>query len=278
MRYLNGRELRDFIKERQAHQVRGLIQHFRVQPRLAIVQTRHDVVTNVYTKLKKSYGEDIQIEVDIHGVQQGEVSGLIQSLNDDGSVQGILLQLPLDNPNQTDELLDNPNQTDELIELIVSDKDVDGLGENAKWDPTTAMAINWLLAGYGVDLGGKKIAIVGQGRLVGRPLAKMWRNSGYDVTALDDSCHDLAGVLIDKDVVVTATGVPRLIQPDMLKRGAVVVDAGVADDNGQTVGDLDDAVYARDDLTITPQKGGVGPLTIAALMDNVIRASYPTRS
>ena len=89
MRYLNGRELRDFIKERQAHQVRGLIQHFRVQPRLAIVQTRHDVVTNVYTKLKKSYGEDIRIEVDIHGVRQGEVSGLIQSLNDDGSVQGI---------------------------------------------------------------------------------------------------------------------------------------------------------------------------------------------
>ena len=130
--------------------------------------------------------------------------------------------------------LDNPNQTDELIELIVPDKDVDGLGENAKWDSTTAMAINWLLAGYGVDLGGKKLAIVGQGRLVGRPLAKMWRNSGYDVTALDDSCHDLAGVLIDKDVVVTATGVPRLIQPDMLRCGAVVVDAGVADDNGQT--------------------------------------------
>ena len=268
MRFLNGRELRDFVKERQAHQVRGLIQHFRVQPRLAIVQTRHDVVTNVYTKLKKSYGEDIQIEVDIHGVQQGEVSGLIQSLNDDGSVQGILLQLPLD----------NPDQTDELIVFVAPDKDVDGLGENAKWDPTTAMAINWLLAGYGVDLGGKKIAIVGQGRLVGRPLAKMWRNSGYDVTALDDSCHDLAGALIDKDVVVTATGVPRLIQPDMLKRGAVVVDAGVTDDNGQTVGDLDDAVYARDDLTITPQKGGVGPLTIAALMDNVIRASYPTHS
>lgn len=268
MRFLNGRELRDFVKERQAHQVRGLIQHFKVQPRLAIIQTRHDVVTNVYTKLKKSYGEDIQIEVDIHGVQQGEVATLVKSLNEDTSVQGILLQLPLD----------NPDQTDELIELIVPDKDVDGLGENAKWDPTTAMAINWLLAGYGVDLGGKKIAIVGQGRLVGRPLAKMWRNSGYDVTALDDSCHDLAGVLIDKDVVVTATGVPRLIQPDMLKRGAVVVDAGVTDDNGQTVGDLDDAVYTRDDLTITPQKGGVGPLTIAALMDNVIRASYPTHS
>ena len=77
------------------------------------------------------------------------------------------------------------------------------------------------------------------------------------------------------DVIVTATGVPGLIKPDMLKHGAVVVDAGVADDHGQTVGDLDGSVYGRDDLTLTPRKGGVGPLTIAALMDNVIRASYP---
>ena len=103
----------------------------------------------------------------------------------------------------------------------------------------------------------------------------MWQNSGYNVAPLDDSCHDLAKALSDMDVVVTATGVPHLITANMLKAGAVVVDAGVADDNGQTVGDLDESVYGRDDLTITPRKGGVGPLTIAALMDNVIRASYP---
>ena len=264
-RLLNGQELKDFIKERQAHQVRGLIQHFKVQPRLAIIQTKHDLVTNVYTKLKKSYGEDIRIEVDIYRTPQAEVASLIERLNADQLVQGVLLQLPIA----------EPAQTDQLIDLIDPSKDVDGLGPKAKWDPTTAMAINWLLAGYNVSLDNKKIAIVGQGRLVGRPLTKMWQNSGYNVAPLDDSCHDLAKALSDMDVVVTATGVPHLITANMLKAGAVVVDAGVADDNGQTVGDLDESVYGRDDLTITPRKGGVGPLTIAALMDNVIRASYP---
>ena len=265
MRYLNGRELRDFVKERQAHQVRGLIQHFKVQPRLAIIQTTDDVVTNVYTRLKQSYGQDIRIVVDLHKVALAEAPALIKQLNDDPSVQGIVVQLPLS----------DPAQTDEVVDLIDPAKDVDGLGRDAKWDSATAVAINWLLAGYNVDLANKKIAIVGQGRLVGGPLTKMWRNSGYDVTPLDDTCRNLTNALVDKDVVVTATGVPRLITTNMLKSGAVVVDAGVADDNGQTVGDVDDAVYSRDDLTITPQKGGVGPLTIAALMDNVIRASYP---
>ena len=254
--------------ERQAHQVRGLIQHFKVQPRLAIIQTRHDAVTNLYTRLKQAYGADIKIVVALHRVDQFEVAELIERLNKDLAIQGILLQLPLA----------NPDQTDELINLISPTKDVDGLGERAKWDPTTATAINWLVAGYNINLSGRKIAIVGQGRLVGGPLTKMWRNSGYDVTPLDDTCHNLTDALADKDVVVTATGVPGLIKPDMLKHGAVVIDAGVADDSGQAVGDLDPEVYQRNDLIITPQKGGVGPLTIAALMDNVIRASYPPKT
>ena len=80
MRYLNGRELRDFVKERQAHQVRGLIQHFHVQPRLAIIQTTDDLVTNVYTKLKRSYGEDIRIAVDLHKVDQSRVARLVKQL------------------------------------------------------------------------------------------------------------------------------------------------------------------------------------------------------
>ena len=265
MRYLNGQELRDFIKERQAHQVRGLIQHFKVQPRLAIIQTKQDRVTDLYTRLKQEYGEDIRIAVDLHKVDQEQVPALITNLNNDSEIKGIVVQLPLV----------NPAETDAIVNLVDPKKDVDGLGKDASWDSATAVAINWLLAGYNIELTGRKIAIVGCGRLVGRPLLKMWRNSGYDVTVLDDSCHDLAGVLIDKDVVVTATGVPGLIKPSMLKKNAVVVDAGVADDHGRVVGDLDNSIYSRDDLTITPTKGGVGPLTIAALMDNVIRASYP---
>lgn len=265
-RMLNGRELRDFIKERQAHQVRGLIQHFKIQPRLAIIVANDDPVIDIYTRLKKSYGEDIKIIVEVYTIDQAEAAELIRKLNRDVSVTGIVVQLPLA----------DPAQTDELVNLIDPHKDVDGLGEHAEWDSATAMAINWLLAGYNIELANRKIAIVGQGRLVGKPLAQMWRVSGLSAKTLDDSCSDLKAELIDQDIIVTATGVPRLIKANMLKPRAVVVDAGAADDSGQIVGDLDESVRQRDDLTLTPAKGGVGPLTIAALMDNVIRAAYPT--
>lgn len=266
-RILNGRELMGFIKERQAHQVRGLIQHFKVQPKLAIIQTVSNPVIDLYVRLKCNYAADIKIETEIYQIDQSEAAGLIKRLNNDALVTGIIVQLPLA----------DPGQTDELVNLIAPEKDVDGLGANAKWGAATPTAINWLLAGYNVLLNGKKLAIVGQGRLVGAPLAKMWRNSGLDVTTYDiNSADRLTSELPNYDVVVTAAGVPRLIKSNMLKQKAVVVDAGTATDSGEVVGDLDPAVRERSDLSLTPVKGGVGPLTIAALLDNVIQASYPS--
>jgi len=262
-RQLSGRELVSFIKERQAHQVRALKQHDHIQPKLAIIQTKLDAVTDLYTKLKQRYGEDIGVAVEVYKVGQPVVASLIDRFNADLTVQGVLVQLPLA----------DPSTTDEIVNRVSPVKDVDGLAKQSKWDATTAMAINWLLAGYNIDLAGKQIAIVGQGRLVGAPLTKMWRQSGLNVTPLDIGCPSLEKMLIDKDVVVTATGVPGLIKPEMLKDGAVVVDAGTADVDGQVVGDVDPLVRERSDITITPRKGGVGPLTIACLMDNVIRAA-----
>ena len=132
------------------------------------------------------------------------------------------------------------------------------------------MAIHWLLTGYGIDLFDKKIAIVGRGKLVGAPLIKMWRDSNYDVTvfARGSKLEDL----VNYDVVVTATGVPGLIKSEMLKNGAVVVDAGTASEGGVIVGDLDEAARTRDDLTLTPKIGGVGPLTVAMLFEKVLQA------
>lgn len=135
------------------------------------------------------------------------------------------------------------------------------------------MAINWLLAGYNVDLKGKKIVIVGEGRLVGAPLAHMWRNSGFDVTVVSEPTDELASIVQTADIVVTATGVAGLITSDMLRPDTVVVDAGTSSEDGRIVGDVADDVRERHDLTITPQKGGVGPLTICALFDNVIRSA-----
>jgi methylenetetrahydrofolate dehydrogenase (NADP+)/methenyltetrahydrofolate cyclohydrolase len=135
------------------------------------------------------------------------------------------------------------------------------------------MAIMWLLSGYNVDLRGKKILLVGRGKLVGAPLEKIFATSGLDVESVDRSAKDLSEHTLDADVIITATGSPAILYADMIKQGAVVVDAGVASESGKTVGDLSPEIYERDDLTITPQKGGVGPLTVCALFENVIRAA-----
>jgi methylenetetrahydrofolate dehydrogenase (NADP+)/methenyltetrahydrofolate cyclohydrolase len=261
---LNGSELAGYIKERQARTVRGLRQAAHVVPKLAIVQTIDSPVIDTYVGLKKKYGADILVEVEAHKVGQSEAAELIKKLNDDPSVHGIIVQLPLE----------NPAQTDQLVNLVEPAKDVDGLGERAQFDPATPMAINWLLGAYNIELKNKKIVIVGEGRLVGRPLAAMWQRSELDVEVVDIDTEDKPSIIKDADVVVTATGDPGSLTSDMLKIEAVVVDAGTASEGGKIVGDVSEEVReSRSDLTITPVKGGVGPLTVCALFDNVLLAA-----
>ncbi len=260
MRELNGSELAGFIKERQAKQVRALKQAWHINPRLAIVTDVENPVIETYMRLKQRYGADILIDVEIHRVPAGGALEVIQELNNRDDVQGIILQLPIS----------NSDQTEELLESIREDKDVDGLRKKAIFQAATPTAISWLLAGYGVDLKGKKVAIVGRGRLVGAPLEKMWLKSGVDVTAFEKG--DDLSQLINYDIIVSATGVPGLIKSQMIKPKAVVVDAGTASENGKIVGDVSEEVRQRNDVIITPKKGGVGPLTVSALFDNVITA------
>lgn len=260
MRELNGSELAGFIKERQAKQVRALRQAWHINPRLAIVTDVENPVIETYMRLKQRYGADILIDVEIHRVPAGGALEVIQELNNRDDVQGIILQLPIS----------NSDQTDELLESIREDKDVDGLRKKAIFQAATPTAISWLLAGYGVDLKNKKVAIVGRGRLVGAPLEKMWLKSGVDVTVFEKG--DDLSQLINYDIIVSATGVPGLIKSQMIKTKAVVVDAGTASENGKIVGDVSEEVRQRNDVIITPKKGGVGPLTVAALFDNVITA------
>lgn len=260
MRELNGSELAGFIKERQAKQVRALRQAWHINPRLAIVTDVENPVIETYMRLKQRYGADILIDVEIHRVPAGGALEVIQELNNRDDVQGIILQLPIS----------NSDQTDELLESIREDKDVDGLRKKAIFQAATPTAINWLLAGYGVDLKGKKVAIVGRGRLVGAPLEKMWLKSGVDVTVFEKG--DDLSQLINYDIIVSATGVPGLIKSQMIKTKTVVVDAGTASENGKIVGDVSEEVRQRNDVIITPKKGGVGPLTVSALFDNVITA------
>ena len=263
MKILNGAVLAEYIAERQVHQVRALVQAHDINPKLAIIVTIDNPVIDLYMRLKTKYGAELGIAVDIHRVDQGAVPELIEQLNIDATVHGIIIQLPLA----------DASQTDDLVDLVDPNKDVDALGVNASFDPATPMAILWLLAGYNVELRGKHILLVGRGKLVGAPLERMLAASDLEVEVADRSTRNLAKVINGADIIITATGSPAIIYADMLKPGAVVVDAGVASENGKTVGDLAEDVYAREDLTITPRKGGVGPLTVCALFDNVIRAA-----
>lgn len=316
---LDGKELADFIKERQAKDVRRLLAQ-KIFPKLAIVQVKDDPVINTYVRLKKQYGADIGIEVDLHTPKQEEVPKLLDLLSNSDDVHGIIVQLPLS----------DPSQTDEIVNMVAPQKDVDALGNpEAPWpphlsgvqgageqrtkpyltygegaaqpatpqstkrasraagsasrqagavrgswfEPATPMAILWLLHGYNVELKNRHILLIGRGKLVGEPLEKILKSSGYTVEVIGREVEDLSQHTKNADIIITATGSPAVLYPDMIKHGAVVVDAGVASEEGKTVGDLSPEVYERDDLTITPAKGGVGPLTVCALFENVIRAA-----
>ena len=262
MKLLNGSVLAGYIKERHVQQV-GQLKKRNIQPKLAIVQVKDDPVINTYVRLKKQYGADIGVEVEVHTPKQTEAPELLNRLSNDKSVYGIIVQLPLT----------NPSETEKIVNLVAPEKDVDALGKDAQFEPATPMAILWLLNGYNVDLAGKHVLLIGRGKLVGEPLEKILKSSGIDVKVIDREVKNLAEHTKEADIIITATGSPAILYSDMIKQGAVVVDAGVASESGKTVGDLAPEVYERDDLTITPEKGGVGPLTVCALFENVIRAA-----
>jgi methylenetetrahydrofolate dehydrogenase (NADP+)/methenyltetrahydrofolate cyclohydrolase len=262
MKLLNGGELAGYIKERQAKAVRALIQAHGVHPKLAIIQTKDDPVIDTYVRMKKRYGADLQVEVEAYKITQEKIAKLLQKLNEDKSVHGIIIQLPLP----------DTSETDEICALVAAEKDVDGLGSQKYFEPATPLAILWLLSGYNIELAGKHILLVGRGKLVGVSLSKMLADSGHDVEMIG-RVDDLSSYTKKADIIITATGNPGIIKADMIKQNAVVVDAGTASESGKIVGDLHESVYERDDLTVTPEKGGVGPLTVCALFENVITSA-----
>ena len=273
VKILDGRELAGFIKEKQARQVREMRSKKKF-PKLMIIRDSDNPVIVKYVNLKKHYGEDIGVEVvdqKIAGVEDentlSAAKEIVLAANADQTVSGIIIQLPLK----------NKDLTDDLVNLISPKKDVDGLNQTVakaerKFESATATAINWLLSGYDISLTDKKVALIGYGRLVGQPLKRIFDNSGVEskVFRHDDSLEELKTF----DVIISATGVPHLIKTELVKPGAVVVDAGTASEDGVLVGDVDEPVRERTDLAaITPKIGGVGPLTVSVLFDDVIQAT-----
>ena len=267
---LDGKELAGFVKERQAHVVK-MLRSEKKFPKLVIIRDSDNPVITKYVNLKCRYGEDIGVEVIDEHVENPSLETLketVKKASEDETVSGIIVQLPLT----------NPDWTEEVVNEIAPEKDVDGLAnydgreDKRVFDSATATAINWILAGHNIELKDKKIAIVGRGKLVGAPLIRMWTNSGYNLEVFHRGSD--FNELKNFDIIVTATGNPHLIESSMIKEDAVVVDAGTASEGGHLVGDINDEIRARTDLkAITPKIGGVGPLTVSVLFDDVLRAS-----
>lgn len=262
---LKGSDLVEYISERQAKQIRSLIQSNGIHPKLAIVNANPDnKVIQTYIDLKIKRADQLGIQVDLIEIDQDKSKDTLIRLSKDESVHGIILQLPLK----------DPLQTDGLISLIPGEKDVDGMSPNPLVEPATAKAIMWLLAGYNVDLKGKKILIIGKGRLVGAPLSKILIGQDLKPTVLDDSIskEELSLEVKDSDIVITAAGVPSLITEDMLRDSQVIIDCGSAEEQGKVLGDLDPKVYdSKLNLKLTAKVGGVGPLTISCLFENLLQ-------
>jgi methylenetetrahydrofolate dehydrogenase (NADP+)/methenyltetrahydrofolate cyclohydrolase len=252
VKLLGGHDIAEFIAERHARVVAGLS----VQPRLAIIRSKDNEAGDRYLKVKRQYGESIGAAVDLYIEESDTILDRIKTLNEDPSVTGIIVQLPLT----------GTDVTAEALAAIAPAKDVDGLGPDTPFEAATPKAILWLLAAHNVDLKGR-IVVVGQGRLIGKPLADRLEASGKDVVRCDIHTKDLAAATLQGDIVVTCTGKEHLVRADMLKEGAVVVDTG------SPRAEVDKSVFQRTDLIVTPNPGGVGPMTVVALFDNLLIAA-----
>ncbi|MEX0668476.1 MAG: bifunctional 5,10-methylenetetrahydrofolate dehydrogenase/5,10-methenyltetrahydrofolate cyclohydrolase [Candidatus Saccharimonadales bacterium] len=261
---LKGSELAGYIKAQQAQMVRSFSYSGKT-PQLDIISVNTEVVSNKYVELKQQYGEDIGVVINHHQVDTDDLVDIISDLNSNTDSHGIIVQLPLPEDIKT-------NDINNILDNIDPRKDVDGLGSSSIFDPATPTAILWLLAGYDINLEGKRIGIVGQGRLVGKPLTKILTQSGYQPMVCDEDSNNLEELMEQSDIVITATGQPGLITNELVKVNQVLIDAGTADDNGSLIGDVEKKAHNREDIKISPVPGGVGPLTVTALFANVIEA------
>jgi methylenetetrahydrofolate dehydrogenase (NADP+)/methenyltetrahydrofolate cyclohydrolase len=230
-----------------------------MQPSLAVVLVGHDPKSELYvSSIKQKRAEELGIEFTIHrldqSVSQEAILETIEKLNAESSVSGIIVQLPL--PEHLD--------TNAILNTIDSKKDVDGLRSGSPYLPPTVAAITQLFESYDIPLADKKITIVGKGRLVGAPLFDELKKLHLNVEACDEWTDDLVGKTVSADILISATGDPGLIKPEMVKDGAVVIDVD-EDVHYETV--------APKTSYITPQRGGVGPLTVAFLLSNVVEAA-----
>jgi methylenetetrahydrofolate dehydrogenase (NADP+)/methenyltetrahydrofolate cyclohydrolase len=248
-----------------------------VVPTLAVVLVGDDPASKIYVGNKKKAAEGVGIASQDHlhpgGLEQAALLDLLRRLNADPAVHGILLQLPL--PKGLDE--------DEAVEAIAPAKDADGLHPTNLGRllvgapvvlPCTPAGCMEILDHYGAPLVGAEAVVVGRSRLVGKPLAQLLLARHATVTMCHTRTRDLAAHLRRADVVCVAAGRAGVVSGDMIKPGAWVIDVGINRlDTGKVVGDVDFASVSAVAHAVTPVPGGVGPMTVAMLMRNTLRAA-----
>mgnify|MGYP001625415030 CR=1 FL=1 len=267
---LDGKALSAQIKDDLTKKVKNYL----IKPCLAVIQIGNDEASNVYIKAKEKACNTVGINF-IHvkfeeDTTEQEVINKIVELNNDTYVNGILLQLPL--PSQFNQ--------DKLLNLINKNKHVDGLTDinagllfkgNNNLVPCTPLGIVTLLKEYKIDLIGKHVVIIGKSNLVGKPLAILLLQEGATVTICHSKTNNLKQFTKQADILVSAVGKKDLVTKDMVKENSVIIDVGINRVAGKLYGDVDFENVKDIVSFITPVPGGVGPMTVAMLLSNVVK-------
>lgn len=275
MEIIDGKKLAKQIRENLKIECEELKEKG-INPKLAVIMVGDDKASKIYVKNKSKACNEIGIQYEEYlldkNINQNELIELIEKLNNDKTVHGILLQSPV--PDGLD--------INEAFRKISPEKDVDGfnptnVGKLALNQDTfvscTPYGIMRMFEAYNIDLEGKKVVIIGRSNIVGKPLMQCCLNKNATVTICHSKTKNIKEHIKDADVVISAIGRPEYITADMVKDGVIVIDVGInRNEDGKIVGDVDFENVSKKASYITPVPGGVGPMTIAMLMNNVIKA------
>ncbi len=274
---MNGKALAERIRQELREEVSRLKLRYGRSPSLTVVLVGGNPASQIYVRNKVKAAKEVGIDSRLvnfdESVTQKELEGIIRKFNDDRDLDGFLIQLPL--PRHIDYL--------KLVDLIDPSKDVDGfhpvnVGKLVigTYDDAllscTPLGVMKILKNYNIDVKGKNVTIVGASNIVGKPLAAMMLNAGATVSVCHILTRDVRMYTRKADIVCSATGVPGLIKEDMVKEGVVVIDIGISKVNGKIVGDVDFDGVCKKASAITPVPGGIGPMTVAMLLHNTVKA------
>ncbi len=276
MELINGKELAKKIREELKLEVEELKKQ-EIKPKLAVIMVGDDKASEVYVRNKSKACNEIGIEFEEFlmdkNTKQEELINLINKLNQRKDIHGILLQSPIPNHLNIREAFNTINYT----------KDVDGfnpinvgklsIGEDS-FISCTPYGVIKMLEEYNIPLEGKRAVIIGRSNIVGKPLIQCLLNKNATVTICHSKTKNIEEITREADILIAALGKPKFVKEDMVKENAVVIDVGInRNEEGKIVGDVDFENVSKKASYITPVPGGVGPMTIAMLMNNVVKAA-----